>query len=179
MNEEERHEQRLLAARCLGSAPSYMLGNITGKGLSQCVHDILASGDLLAQGRGPARGEYALCCLTPEAAGVGLERGYLTQGRCSTGIVPVGKIIKAVPGDKFQVQGGVLLVNGERFMIHEKDGDGRPLSSAFAEGEHTVAQDRYLLLSDHSSKSWDSRYWGTVPVENLLKPLVVFYGKKT
>jgi len=33
---------------------------------------------------------------------------------------------------------------------------------------------KYILLSDFAKNSWDSRYWGPVGIQFLLKPLWLF-----
>ena len=137
----------------------------------------LPQGIYLRKDGGFKKNEYALTCLNQDVAAFGLERGYLQRGDCKTGIIPVGKIIKGVPGDTYFVDNKSLSINGENFAIEAKDSSGRPLKRFFPDGKNVLKQGEYLLLSDYVHDSWDSRYWGPVPVESLLKPWVT-YGKK-
>lgn len=123
------------------------------------------------------RNEYALSCLKSEVALFGLERGYLHKGSCETGIIPVGKVIKGVPGDEYLVKDGVLYASGEKFVIEQKDSAGRPLKRFIADGKYVLKLGEYLLLSGYVHDSWDSRYWGPVPVQSLLKPWVIYERK--
>lgn len=137
----------------------------------------LPQGVYLRKDGGFVKEEYALTCLTQPIVEYGLERQYLRKGNCKTGIIPVGKVIKAVPGDTFSVINNVLKANGETFLIAQKDSAGRSLKRFYADGVYVLKQGEYLLLSDYVADSWDSRYWGPVNVEYLLKPWVI-YGKK-
>mgnify|MGYP001602923101 CR=1 FL=1 len=124
------------------------------------------------------RGEYALTCLPREVAAYGLERGYLAPGPCPAGNVPVGKIIRGVPGDRYVIADGILLINNEKYPLERTDTRGRDLKLFYPGGEYVVNPGEYLLLSDYAVHSWDSRYWGPVSVEFLLQPWVVIHDKR-
>jgi conjugative transfer signal peptidase TraF len=122
----------------------------------------------------PHRGEYAASCLSQEIAEYGIHRGYLVPGRCPTGSVIVLKVIKGTPGDHFSVKNGFLEINGNSYAIMDKDSSGRRLKSFYKMREGIIAKGKYLLLSDFVKNSWDSRYWGPVDIQFLLKPLWIF-----
>jgi len=123
----------------------------------------------------PQRGDYAASCLTPEIARYGMVRGYLAEGICSTGSVPVLKIIEGLPGDHFWVKDNFLELNGRSYSIMENDSSLRPLRSFYIRKDAVLLEkDRYMLISDFNKNSWDSRYWGPVGIQFLLKPLWVF-----
>jgi type IV secretory pathway protease TraF len=120
----------------------------------------------------PQRNGYAATCLTPQIAQYGINRGYLTQGNnCATGTVLVLKMIKGIPGDHFRRTQGFLELNGHSYHIMSKDSSGRPLKVFYPQHEGHIDQDKYILLSDFVANSWDSRYWGPVSIQFLLKPL--------
>ena len=122
----------------------------------------------------PQRGDYAASCLTPEIAQYGIDRRYLAQGNCDTGTVRVLKMIEGLPGDYYAVKNGFLELNGHSYSIMDKDSSGRTLRSFYKRMEGVLDKGKYILLSDFAKNSWDSRYWGPVSIQFLLKPLWIF-----
>ncbi len=122
----------------------------------------------------PQRGDYAASCLTPQMARYGIARGYLVQGNCPTGSVLVLKKIKGLPGDHFRVRRNFLELKGASYRIMNEDSLLRPLKIFYAPDDNILGKDRYMLISDFKSNSWDSRYWGPVSIQFLLKPLWIF-----
>ena len=118
----------------------------------------------------PQRGDYAASCLTVQIARYGINRGYLTEGNCDTGTVRVLKIIKGVPGDRFVVKNGFLELNSIKYPIKKKDSLGRELKCFYPQQAGALKRDEYMLISTFVPNSWDSRYWGPVTVQFLLKP---------
>lgn len=125
----------------------------------------------------PQRGDYAATCLTHEIARFGINRDYLAQGQCDTGTVMVLKMIKGVPGDRFAVKNGFLELNGQSYRIMDRDSNGRPLRIFYQQKEGVLDKEKYFLLSDFVQNSWDSRYWGPVGIQFLLKPLWIIASK--
>jgi len=126
----------------------------------------------------PERDSYAATCLTPEIAQYGIERGYLAKGVCQSGTVLVLKVIKGIPGDHYSVKNGFFELNGVSYNIVPKDSLGRPLKVFYGQNQGTVEPGKYILLSTFIKNSWDSRYWGPVGVEFLVKPLWIFDHEK-
>ena len=122
----------------------------------------------------PQRGEYAASCLTQSIAQYGISRGYLAVGNCNTGTVRVLKIIKGIPGDRFGVKNGFLEINGSFYRIMDQDSSGRTLAAFYKQKEGVLGKGQYILLSDFAKNSWDSRYWGPVSIDFLVKPLWIF-----
>lgn len=121
----------------------------------------------------PRTGSIAATCLTEELARYGLERGYLTKGRCPTGIQPVLKKIFAGYKDTVAIHNYTVTVNGRElsgFEILETDSQGRDVELFYA-GEQHLKKDEYWLMSDHKRNSWDSRYWGPVSTIYTLEPV--------
>ena len=126
----------------------------------------------------PQRGHYAASCLTPEIAQYGIAREYLAQGTCGTGTVRVLKMIKGIPGDHFVVKDRFLELNGYSYCIMNKDSSKRALRVFYKQKEGFLDKGEYILLSDFAKNSWDSRYWGPVNIEFILKPLWIFENVK-
>jgi len=119
----------------------------------------------------PKVGDFAATCLTEPIARYGIERNYLAQGHCPTGTVYVLKVIVGLPGDRFDVKDGFFRINKHSYRIMTNDSIQRPLKLFYRQKEGIIDKANYILLSDHVRNSWDSRYWGPVSIEFLLKPL--------
>lgn len=96
------------------------------------------------------------------------ERGYLPQGwlgRCEpAGVAALLKPVAAVPGDRVTLrQGEPAKVNGVE-LANTKAEQGIP---AWPDGEYVVQPGQVWLFSSYSAGSFDSRYFGPVPVANV------------
>jgi len=69
------------------------------------------------------------------------------------------KRVIGLPGDKIEINGGVVMVNGQRLREDYVPDEYRDHNS-YPETE--VPQNQYYVLGDHRSSSNDSRAWGTV-----------------
>lgn len=129
----------------------------------------LPEGVYLLTERPLRRGTVVLACLPAEIGRYGRSRGYLSAGRCPGGAVPVLKRIAALPGDVVAVGERGLTVNGRPLAgtsRRSRDRAGRPLPS-LAAGRYRVAPGQVWLYSNRVETSWDSRYWGAVPVAGV------------
>ena len=126
----------------------------------------------------PKRGDYAATCLPNNVTRYAIAHGYLVKGNCDAGSVPVLKMVAGVPGDRFVVLNGRLTVNGETYRIWARDSAGRSLKLFYHEKMGIINKGKYMLMSDFVSNSWDSRYWGPVSIQFLLKPLWIEHAKK-
>ena len=115
----------------------------------------------------PTRGARVAACLPTEAASLGRERGYLGKGTCASRSAPVLKFVAATAGDVVAV-GADITVNGKHLQPAPplEDRAGR-LLAIFPAGRYELASDELWLYSA-SLHSWDSRFFGPVPVENVL-----------
>jgi conjugative transfer signal peptidase TraF len=109
----------------------------------------------------PGKGDYAAFCLDGEFAELARERGYLQAGSCPSGLRPLLKIVAGLPGDFIPGDPGV----------RSADSLGRPLPSILQEG--VIPPGMALLLAEHPG-SFDSRYFGPVPLASLRKTEPVF-----
>jgi conjugative transfer signal peptidase TraF len=115
------------------------------------------------------RGDLVAACLPIPVAQEGLARGYLHTGACPGGAEPVGKIAAALPGDIVEIEPRFVAVDGVRFAnsaIATHDSAGRPLPHV-ALGKYIVAPNQIWLFGFNDRRSWDSRYFGPVPLANV------------
>jgi conjugative transfer signal peptidase TraF len=125
------------------------------------------------------RGTLVAACLPSSVAAWGRSRGYLHRGSCPGGTAPVGKPIFAIGGDTVVVRSNGLELDGTpmpRTGALPRDSDGRPLMRV-PDGRYVIPPGEVWLVSTFSPRSWDSRYFGSVPasaIVSALTPLWVF-----
>lgn len=125
------------------------------------------------------RGELVAVCLPIPTAQQGLARGYLRTGACSGKAEPVGKIVGALAGDIVEIEPGWVAVNDVRFQrsaVAAHDSAGRRLAHV-AWGRHRVGAGQVWLFGFNDRRSWDSRYFGPVPLANIrgeIRPVVTW-----
>jgi conjugative transfer signal peptidase TraF len=92
---------------------------------------------------------------------------------------PVGKIVGALPGDSVEIEPGWVAVNGARFArskVATHDSAHRPLPHV-AWGSRRVAAGQVWLFGFNDRRSWDSRYFGPIPLASVrgeIKPVVTW-----
>jgi signal peptidase I len=123
------------------------------------------------------------------------------------GLYVVKRIIGA-PGDRIHLRDGVVYRNGEKldepYVIHQTAGENsNPYRDNFPavppsefnnvtpEWQLTMRQyiqgddlvvppDRYFAMGDNRDVSYDSRYWGFVPRENVIgRPMFIYWSFET
>ena len=110
-------------------------------------------------------GDLVLFC-PPDgpAMQLALARDYIKPGTCKGGFSPVIKKIMAVAGDHISLD-EVIRINDvlmPEYRVLKADNHHRPLPR---QDSLTVPPDSVFLLSDHRpADSFDSRYYGAVPV---------------
>ncbi|MBY5760199.1 conjugative transfer signal peptidase TraF [Rhizobium leguminosarum] len=117
--------------------------------------------------RPPAVGDLVFICPPDtEAMWAARSRGYLRSGLCPGGLAPLIKTVIATAGQGVEIGShvrvdGILVASS---AIARADGKGRSLSP-FAGG--TVPADTVFLHSRFVG-SYDSRYFGPLPVSGIL-----------
>ena len=117
-----------------------------------------------------ARGEIVAVCLPDGSAlHLALQRSYIAAGSCPSGAEPLVKPVAAIGGDLAVISETGISVNGAivpNSAPLAADEAGRPLQRMPA-GSYRVASGEVWLLSSHDPRSFDSRYFGAVPIANV------------
>jgi conjugative transfer signal peptidase TraF len=135
----------------------------------------------VAPAAGPIpRGAIVSLCLPPSPLlRLALRRGYLSAGPCPGGAEPLLKPVAAIVGDIVRVTTAGIAVDG--LMLPNstglrRDSAGRPLHP-LPPGTYRVGPGAVWLVSSYAGKSFDSRYFGPVPVSavhSTAQPVWVF-----
>lgn len=94
-----------------------------------------------------------------------LDGGFLARGSCPAGSMPLLKPVAAVAGDRVEIRSGATVrVNGQDLP------NTAPVAGLAVpeSGIHTVAPGTVWLFSSYHQHSFDSRYYGAVPIGNVL-----------
>jgi conjugative transfer signal peptidase TraF len=129
-----------------------------------------ARGDEPAQRISLTRGVTVVWCLPERLVGQARRRGYLVRGRCPGGVEPMLKTVVAIPGDSVVVDSAGMTVNGWRLPNSRPltfDSRGRRLTG-IPRGKYVVPPGQAWLWSPYHASSFDSRYYGAVPVSGLV-----------
>jgi conjugative transfer signal peptidase TraF len=124
-------------------------------------------------------GKLVEFCPAEPFASVAITRGYRTPGACADGGAPLLKPVVATTGDVVDVLPGGLDVNSIRIPNTAPlaaDSKGRPLTH-WPFGRYTVSAGMVWVASSYNGRSFDSRYFGPVPVTAIrdrVRPLVSF-----
>lgn len=123
----------------------------------------------ITSGQDLAKGDFVSFCLQGEFADFASERGYLQAGSCENGLRPLLKRLAGLPGDH---------IDAASLAVRLVDNQGRPMPSILHSG--VIPTGMALVLADHEG-SFDSRYFGLVPLEVLqrVEPVFVFNPNHT
>ena len=99
----------------------------------------------------------------------GVARGYLiVGGDCPGGAEPVVKVVDGMGGRSNRSRGGEVVVNGKRLAEQRHGGAGQRRATRLAHvvvGQAPVWQwIRFGCWGLNNRRSWDSRYFGPVPL---------------
>ena len=98
------------------------------------------------------------------------QRGYLGRGNCPGGYEPLLKPVAASAGDTVQIDAKGIAVNGKRLTKSAAatyDRERRPMPE-LVDGTYRVADGTLWVVSEYSSASFDSRYFGAIPISQVL-----------
>jgi signal peptidase I len=121
------------------------------------------------------------------------------------GLYVVKRII-GVPGDRIHLKDGVVYLNGQRqdeaYVIHDPSSynpyrDNFPsvpptmgasvtpewhllMANHIQDGDLVVPPDSYFAMGDNRDVSYDGRYWGFIPRENIIgRPMFIYWSFET
>ncbi|MER8515641.1 signal peptidase I [Mesorhizobium sp. M1060] len=115
--------------------------------------------------RSPARGDFVLVRPPRPVADLAAERFYLPSN------VPLIKRLAALPGEHVCTFGNAITIGGEIAARRlATDTQHRPLP--WWNACRKLAADEVFLLGSDKDRSFDSRYFGPVPAENIIGRLV-------
>src|SRR6185312_14291654 len=118
-------------------------------------------------------------CPAEPYATFAMERGYRSAGNCPDGGAPLMKPIVAIAGDVVRISADGLAVNGvlvPNTSVQWRDAQGRPMRS-WVPGIYRVPPGQIWVASSFNPWSYDSRYFGAVPVSLIrsrLRPFLTF-----
>jgi conjugative transfer signal peptidase TraF len=115
------------------------------------------------------RGMLVHFCLPEALASYALERGYVSGGLCPGLTQELVKPVAALAGDEVEISAQGVAVNGSVIPdtpVYVTDSQGRPHAVSLAGGSaHVIIPQGYVfVLSNFHPRSWDSRYFGPLPL---------------
>lgn len=130
----------------------------------------------------PERGDFiAFCLKSPVWTLLAKERGYLAPGSCPSGLRPLLKQVVGMPGDAITIESDAIhlstISGSSRWpAARHEDSAGRLLPGSSLESG-MIPDGMCLALSDHPG-SFDSRFFGLVPLADVVKVKPVFTIKE-
>jgi conjugative transfer signal peptidase TraF len=112
------------------------------------------------------KGDYVIFSIPREAEQYVYGRSWAPIG------MPLLKNVGAIEGDRYTLTEDAFSINGQRIgPIAVEDSEGLPLPH-LGKGEHVVAGGKFLATSSYNDRSFDSRYMGEIPIENIKAKVV-------
>jgi signal peptidase I len=82
------------------------------------------------------------------------------------------KRVIGLPGDSVEIHDGSVWINGQRLAENYTLGRTEPYDFR---GPYTVPADSYFVMGDNRVNSYDSRFWGPVPRNDIIGTPVMIY----
>jgi conjugative transfer signal peptidase TraF len=171
---------RLIGLLSLGMMPMFYayLGEVSGLRINLTASMPLGIYRVVVMHPRSVRvGMLVAVCAPAKAAEVARRRGYLLKGACAYETETLLKQVVAVGGDEVIVTVKGLVVDGR--LLPNSAALVADHAAAWPVGRHRVADGMLWVYANHP-RSWDSRYWGPVPLGNVvavMEPVLVAGGK--
>ena len=113
------------------------------------------------------RGVLVHVCLPEALAAYALAREHLSAGPCPGVYQELLKPVAAVAGDAVEIAEAGVSVNGRVIpgsVVFPADSHGRPHTVRMERGRYIVPAGHVFVLSTSHPRSWDSRYFGFLPL---------------
>ena len=117
-----------------------------------------------------ARGRLVHFCLPEPLARYALEREYISTGFCPGAVQELVKSVAALAGDEVEITAAGVLVNGALIPhtpVYDTDSRGRTHQLWRPAGRFVVPDGHVFVLSPFHPRSWDSRYFGPLPLSDI------------
>lgn len=113
-------------------------------------------------------GDYVIYLPPEDVVDVMRRCGWLSEG-----VLPhlFLKNVAALAGDRYTVSAHSFFVNGQYIgeaIPEDSEGHSLPLAS----GTHIVPENEFLPVAAYSSRSFDGRYTGTVPLDCIVAKVI-------
>jgi len=82
------------------------------------------------------------------------------------------KRVIGLPGDSVEIHDGAVWVNGQRLVENYTLGRSEPYEF---KGPYKVPPKSYFVMGDNRTNSYDSRFWGPVPRNDIIGTPVMIY----
>ncbi|AQS58639.1 signal peptidase I [Desulforamulus ferrireducens] len=103
----------------------------------------------------------------------GLERGDIVVFQAPPTAQEDKDLIKRViglPGEKIAIKDGIVYINDqpldESYIFEKPHSDFNAI---------IIPEDKVFVMGDNRNNSYDSRYWGTLPMENIIGKAILLY----
>lgn len=108
-------------------------------------------------------GDFVQLCLAPHWSTYARNRGYIDAGSCPDGSSPLLKQVAGLEGDYIIMDAEGLRLNNECLSLNTRDSKGRVLPATLS-GSIPAGM---AFVRGLSQDSFDSRYFGLVPLSQL------------
>lgn len=96
----------------------------------------------------------------------GIQRGDILVFEAPAALDKDDDLIKRViglPGEELSIKDGIVYINGtplkEPYIREKPDRDFEPF---------VIPEDQIFVMGDNRNNSYDSRYWGALPIKNVI-----------